>query len=154
MDPDHLFNVAAEFAQATGNAERFHARAASATGADRAALTKKATEWQAIAVRRRKHLRASLREELRGPVLAEPDTELPAALWQRRHVEIRACTPDGSRIRVRCTPAQAVALGTALIGFAALADQLGGGVLGDILTTFPPHLSAQPQASGQDGKPL
>ncbi|GAB3076411.1 hypothetical protein [Micromonospora schwarzwaldensis] len=153
MNPDHLFNVAAAFAQATGNAEHFHARAASATGADRAALTKKASEWQAIAIRRRKHLRASLREEPRGPVVAEPDTELPAALWQRRHVEIRACTDDGSRIRVRCTPAQAVALGTALIGFAALTDQLGGGVLGDILTTFPPRPTTEPQTSNENQEP-
>ncbi|MEU8370073.1 hypothetical protein [Micromonospora tulbaghiae] len=153
MNPDHLFSVAAEFAQATGNAERFHARAASVTSADRTALTKKASEWEATAARRREHLRASLREALRGPFIAEPDTELPAALWQRRHVEVRACTRHGSRIHVRCTPAQAVALGTALIGFAALTDQLGGGVLGDILATFPTHCTAEPQASGEDGKP-
>ncbi|MEU3118477.1 hypothetical protein ABZ652_30725 [Micromonospora chalcea] len=153
MNPDHLFNVAAAYAEATGNAEHFRARAASATGADRAALTTKAREWDTIAVRQRKHLRASLREKLSGPVIAEPDTELPAALWQRRHVEIRACTSDGSRIRVRCTPAQAVALGTALIGLAALTDQRGGGVLGNILTTFPSHFTAKPQASNENREP-
>ncbi|WP_018789188.1 hypothetical protein [Micromonospora sp. CNB394] len=154
MNPEHLFNLAAEFAQATGNAERFHARAASVTGEDRTALSKKASEWEAIAARRREHLHASLREAPRGPVIAEPDTELPVALWRRRRVEVRAYTGDGSRVRVRCTPTQAVALGTALIGLAALTDQLGGGVLGETIATFPPtsHSTAEPEAIGQQGE--
>ncbi|MEU7753639.1 hypothetical protein [Micromonospora sp. NPDC049171] len=154
-NPDHLFTVAAEFAQATGNAERFHARAASVTGDDRIVLTQKASDWEAIAARRREQLRAALREALRGTLIAEPDTEQPAALWRRRHVEVRARTDDGSRVRVRCTPAQAVALGTALIGLAALTDQLGGGVLGETIATFPPTLgpTAEPEASGENGEP-
>ncbi|WP_431945492.1 hypothetical protein [Micromonospora marina] len=153
MNPDHLFSIAAELAKATGRAERARTLAASATGDERVVLANTASRCEAVVARRREFLRASLREALRGPVVAEPDTELPAALWQRRHVEIRACTSDGSRIRVRCTPAQAVALGTALIGFAALTDQLGGGVLGDILTTFPPRPTAEPQASNESREP-
>ncbi|WP_216592212.1 hypothetical protein [Verrucosispora sioxanthis] len=52
MNPDRLFDLAAEFAHATGNAERFHARAAVATGDDRAAHEKAASRWEAIAARR------------------------------------------------------------------------------------------------------
>ncbi|WP_435209062.1 hypothetical protein [Micromonospora sp. bgisy143] len=155
MRPEHLFNVAVEFAEATGKAERARALAASATGDERTVLTNTATRWEAVAMRRGEFLRASLREALRGTVIAEPDTEQPAALWRRRHVEVRARTGHGSLVRVRCTPTQAVALGTALIGLAALTDQLGGGVLGETIATFPPTLdsTAEPEAGGENGKP-
>ncbi|PSK65568.1 hypothetical protein B0E53_02469 [Micromonospora sp. MH33] len=155
MNPDHLFTVAAEFAEATGKAERLRARAVSATGDERTVLTNTASRWEAVAKRRREFLRASLHEALRGPIIAEPDTEQPVALWRRRSVEVRACTGDGSRVRVRCTPTQAVALGTALIGLAALTDQLGGGVLGQTLSTFPPNSrsTAEPEANDEKGKP-
>ena len=52
---------------------------------------------------------------------------------------------------MRCTPRQAVALGTALIGLAALTDQLGGGVLGDTIATFPGNSNptAEPEAASR-----
>ncbi|WP_328366633.1 hypothetical protein [Micromonospora zamorensis] len=153
MTAERLFNLAAEFAQATGNAERFHARAASATDDDRTAITVKAVSWEGIAAQRREALRTELREALRGTVTAMPDEELPVAIWQRRHVEIRATTLDAARVRVRYSPAQAVALGTALIAFATLTDQRGGGILGDILATFPPTTGASQEPRDEEGEP-
>jgi hypothetical protein len=140
MHPDRLFDLAAEFAQATGNAERFHARAASTTGDDHTAHTKTASDWEARAARRREHLRAALREALRGTVTAVPDDELPVATWQRGRVEVRATTTDGTRtVRVRYTPAQALSAGAALIACAAITDQRAGGTLADVLAAFPPN---------------
>lgn len=140
MNPERLFDLAAEFAQAIGNAERFHARAASCAGDDHTAHTKKASDWQAIAARRREHLRAALREALRGTMTAVPDAELPVATWQRGRVEVRATTLDGTRaVRVRYTPAQALAAGAALIACAAITDEQTGGTLTSILPAFPPH---------------
>ncbi|MGI5525823.1 hypothetical protein ACQEUX_33465 [Micromonospora sp. CA-259024] len=151
MTAERLFNLAAEFAEATGNAERFHARAACATGDDRTALTVKASSWKGIAAQRREALRIGLREASRGTVTATPDEELPVALWQRRHVEVRAITLDAAPVRVRYSPAQAVALGTALIAFATLTDQRGGGILGGILATFPPTTNAGNEPRDEDG---
>jgi hypothetical protein len=139
MTPQRLFDLAAEFAQATGNAERLRARAASGTD-DHAAHTEKAAAWDALAARRREQLRDALRETLRGTVLAVPDDKLPVATWQRGRVEIRAVTTDRARVvRVRYTPAQALAAGAALIACAAITDGRAGGTLTDILPAFPPN---------------
>lgn len=154
MNPDRLFDLAAEFAQATGNAERFHARAASTTGDDHTAHTKKASEWEAIAARRREHLRAALREALRGTVTAAPDNELPVATLQRGRVEIRATTTDGTRaVRVRYTPAQALAAGAALIACAAITDEKSGGTLTSILGVFPPNPSTGDEPVSEEERP-
>ncbi|MGW5557085.1 hypothetical protein ACWER9_07670 [Micromonospora sp. NPDC003944] len=153
MTAERLFNLAAEFAEATGNAERFHVRAACATGDDRTALTLKASSWKGIAAQRREALRTGLNEALPGTVTATPDEELPVALWQRRHVEVRAITLDAAPVRVRYSPAQAVALGTALIALATLTDQRGGGTLGDILATFPPDTNAGSEPVHKGGSP-
>ncbi|WBB53868.1 hypothetical protein [Verrucosispora sp. WMMD573] len=139
MNPDRLFDLAAEFAHAIGNAERFHARAAVATGDDRAAHQKAASRWEAAAARRREHLRAALREALRGTVKAVPDERLPVATWQPGRVEVRATTLDGTRtVRVRYTPAQAAAAAVALIACAAITDDPDGSTLASILPAFPP----------------
>ena len=68
-----------------------------------------------------------------------PDAELPVATWRNNHVEVRAHTgAEGRAVRVRYTPAQALAVGTALIACAVLADQRLGGTLSTILGAFPP----------------
>ncbi|GAB3160768.1 hypothetical protein GCM10027290_67200 [Micromonospora sonneratiae] len=153
MNPDRLFDLAAEFAQATGNAERFHARAASTTGNAHTAHSKKASKWEAAATRRREHLRATLREALRGTVTAVPDAELPVATWQRGRVEILATT-DGTRaVRVRYTPAQALTAGAALIACAAITDEQTGGTLTSILSAFPPNPPTSDEPASDEGRP-
>jgi hypothetical protein len=148
MTPERLFDLAAEFAQATGNAERFHARAASAADDDRAALTEKAETWDARAARRREQLRTALREALRGAVRAVPDDNLPVATRRPGQVEVRAVTTDRRRaVRVRYTPAQALAAGAALIACAAITDERGGALAG-VLAAFPP--SPAPDTAGTD----
>ncbi|GAB3863706.1 hypothetical protein GCM10029963_72900 [Micromonospora andamanensis] len=154
MNPDRLFDLAAEFAHATGNAERFHARAAVATGDDRAAHEKAASRWEAIAARRREHLRASLREALRGTVKAVPDERLPVATWQPGRVEVRATTLDGTRsVRVRYTPAQAAAAAVALIACAAITDDPNGSTLASILPAFPPNPPGDEPVTTDEGRP-
>ncbi|MDG4793512.1 hypothetical protein [Micromonospora sp. WMMD1082] len=153
MHPDQLFDLAAEFAHAIGNAERFHARAAVATGDDRAAHRKAASRWEGTAAYRREQLRAALREALRGTVHAVPDERLPVATWQQARVEVRATTLDGTRtVRVRYTPAQAAAAGAALIACAALTDHPNGSILASILPAFPPTPPADEPPS-DEGKP-
>ncbi|MEV0396501.1 hypothetical protein [Polymorphospora rubra] len=154
MNPERLFDLAAEFAQATGNAERFHAHAASTTGDGHTVHSRSASRWEAIAARRREHLRAALREELRGTVHAVPDDELPVATWRRGRVEVRGTTLDGTRtIRVRYTPAQALAAGAALIACATITDEQAGGTLTGILATFPPNPATGDEPASDEKDP-
>lgn len=145
MTPDRLFDLAAEFAQATGNAERHNAYAACATGDEHTEHTKKASTWTALAVRRREELRAALRDAIHGAVRAVPDPELPVATWQRGRIEVRAVTTNGARtVRVRYTPGQALETGAALIACAAATDERIGGTLTRTLAALPSHLHTQP----------
>jgi hypothetical protein len=141
MTPDRLFNLAAEFAQATGNAERHNAYAACATGDEHTDHIKKAATWTALAARRREELRTALRDALHGAVRAVPDHELPVATGQRGRSEVRAVTTDRTRtVRVRYTPAQALETGAALIACAAITDERIGGTLTRTLAALPSHL--------------
>jgi hypothetical protein len=144
MTPERLFDLAAEFAQATGNAERHNAYAASATDDERAAHTKKSVTWTNLAVRRREELRTALREALHGTVRAVPDEQLPVATWRAGQVEVRAATTDGTRtVRVSYTPAQALETGAALIACAAATDDRIGGTLTRALAALPSHLDTE-----------
>src|SRR5262245_25471966 len=157
---ERLYRLASDFAEAVGNVERWQTRADSAadsapdpvTGLDRAAHTSMAETWLALVARRREELRAALRETLHGTVRAVPDDELPVATWQRGRVEVRATTTDGTRaVRVRYTPAQALAAGAALIACAAITDQKAGGTLAGVLAAFPPNPdSADEPPTGDD----
>ncbi|GAA4466630.1 hypothetical protein [Phytohabitans houttuyneae] len=153
MTPDPLFDLAAEFAQATGNAERHTAYAACATGDEHISQTEKAATWTALAARRREELRAALRETLHGTVRAVPDQALPVATWQRGRVEVRAVTTDGARtVRVRYTPGQALETGAALIACAAATDERIGGTLTRTLAALPSHLDTEPTPTAPVGE--
>lgn len=154
MDPDQLFELATEFAQATSNAERFRACATTSTGHDNTANTRKASRWEAVAARRVEHLRTALREALHTTVTAVPDAELPVATWQQRLVEIRAVTLDNTRaVRVQYTPTQALTTGAALIACAAATDEHSGGILAGILPAFPPRPSTDNEPAGEEESP-
>ncbi len=85
-----------------------------------------------------------------GTVKAVPDARLPVCTWRRGIVEVRAVTSDNSRsVRVRYTPAQAVAAGAALIACAAVADSDSASQLTPILPPFPERPpTGDPAAAG------
>ncbi|BCJ51795.1 hypothetical protein Asp14428_32700 [Actinoplanes sp. NBRC 14428] len=91
----------------------------------------------------------------RTTVRAVPDERLPVCTWQKGSIEVRAVVPDGTRnVRVRYTPAQAIAAGTALIACGAVADSQTGGALTAILPAFPTtdlgQLSTVAGGAGED----
>lgn len=149
---ERVYCLAADYAEAVGNVERWEARAASATdtadpetGLDRSDHTYMANTWRTLVTVRREELRAALHETLRGTVRAVPDDELPVATKRRGRIEVRATTTDGTRtVRVRYTPAQALETGAALIACAALLDDRIGGTLTRTLAALPSHLNTGP----------
>jgi hypothetical protein len=151
MTPDRLFSLAAEFAEASANAARTRGLLPSAqSDTDLADLHRQAARWDETAAHRREALREALRTALGGAVRAVPDEELPVATWHSGRVEVRAIADDGGRaVRVRYTPAQALAAGAALIACAAITDAETGGTLTTILAAFPPN--PRPEATTTAG---
>lgn len=136
---DALFDLAARFAVAAANAERLGVLA-DHTLTDRAGYDTEATKAREQANQRREALRAALRNALPATVHAMPDDELPVCTHIRGRVEVRATFDHGRRgVRVRYTPAQALAAGAALIACAAITDDKAGGTLAAILLAFPPN---------------
>ncbi|GIE93907.1 hypothetical protein [Paractinoplanes rishiriensis] len=113
-------------------------------------LATEAAKYDAAATVYHAQLHTSLDALTRTTVRAVPDERLPVCTWQRGTVEARAVLPDHSRsVRVRYTPAQAIAAGTALVACGALADEQTGGTLTTILPAFPTtDLNAEPTAAG------
>ncbi|MDI6101186.1 hypothetical protein QLQ12_21460 [Actinoplanes sp. NEAU-A12] len=137
---DRLLDLATAYAHAAVRADRNRAAARSAASPTEKAATTSTLEAADAAVdNARAALRADLHQALELPVRALPDTELPVCTWHTGEVLIRALTSNGERVvRVRYTPAQALATGTALIACAAITDQRLGGTLSSILGDFPP----------------
>ena len=143
---ERLLDLATLYAEAAVRADRARNTARSADG-----LTEQAAALTAVRHaddtldRSRAALRTGLRQVLERPVRAVPDAELPVATWHDNQVEVRAITVTQDRaVRVRYTPAQALAAGAALIACAALADQRLGGTLSTILGPFPPGADGAP----------
>jgi len=150
MTDEALFALAVEFALATGQAAMYRTRAELIRGDD-STDADRAKHWDNAARTHREALHERLREATAHTVHALPDDELPVATWQRGRVEVRAVTTDATRaVRVRYTPAQALAAGAALIACAAITDTRAGGTLADILAAFPPNPTpaAEPTAEG------
>ena len=135
-----LIDLANAYAEAAVrcDCERRTAREAAGLTEQAAALTAVRHAEDAVE-RTRTALRADLRHALELPVHAFPDAELPVCTWRQSLVEVRALTGIGARVvRVRYTPAQALAAGAALIACAAIPDQRQGGTLSPVLGAFPP----------------
>ncbi len=133
--------VRAEQAKAKANAERADRSDRERAEAD-AALA-----WEET-LRRSAELLTALDALATGTVKAVPDARLPVCTWQRGIVEVRANTSDNSRsVRVRYTPAQAVAAGAALIACAAVADSDSATQLTPILPPFPERPSTADSAA-------
>ena len=137
---DHVLALATAYAEAAVRCdrERHTAREAAGLTEQTAALTA-VRHAEDNVERTRTALRVELRQALELPVHALPDAELPVCTWRQGQVEARALTGTGGRaVRVRYTPAQALAAGAALIACAAITDQRQGGTLSTILGAFPP----------------
>ncbi|ROO63010.1 hypothetical protein EDC02_5020 [Micromonospora sp. Llam0] len=103
---------------------------------------------------RHAELMSALHDLTRTTVTAVPNPRLPVCTWRKGVVEVRAIAADGSRaVRVRYTPAQAIAAGTALIACGAVADTTTGGTLGPILPPFPTSPDRVP-AQDASGAPV
>ena len=146
---ERLIDLAHAYADAAVRCDRERRTARSAAGLTEQAAALTAVRHAEDAVERtRAALRADLRHALDLPVHAVPDAELPVCTWRQGQVEVRAVTGiEGRAVRVRYTPAQALAAGAALIACATITDQRQGGTLSTILGAFPPDAE---QAPGQD----
>ncbi len=149
---EHLLTLATAYAEAAVRTDRERRAAIAADGlTDKAAALTAVRHAEATVERTRDALRAELRHVLVLPVRAVPDDELPVCTWRQGQVEVRAVTGNERRaVRVRYTPAQAVAAGAALIACAAITDQRLGGTLSTILGSFPTPEPGTGAATGGD----
>ncbi len=135
MNAVDLFNLAVRYTEDATRAARW-LTASTFTTDDEQQTRDRATAGR---IRRRadehrEALRNTLHEALHGTVHARPDVRLPVCTHQRGTVEVRAITDDGDRsVRIRYTPAQAIAAGTALIACAAISDSPADIDLADLL---------------------
>jgi hypothetical protein len=142
LEPEHLGGrvclLIEQYAAAYSHSEQAKAEAQRLAGHDsKRAEADAVLAWQE-ALQRSTELMTMIDTLTKGTVKAVPDTRLPVCTWQRGTVEVRAITSDNSRsVRVRYTPAQAVAAGTALIACAAVADSDSATQLTTILPPFP-----------------
>ncbi|MGC9667430.1 hypothetical protein ACNTMW_12845 [Planosporangium sp. 12N6] len=145
---ERLLTLATAYAEAAARAGRSQGLTLSTdTDADETATRAETQRADAEVARRRAELRTALAKALRPTVHAVPDTELPVCTHIRGVIEVRGTFDRGERgVRVRYTPAQALAAGAALIACAAITDDREGGTLTGILAAFP----ANPPAAGTD----
>jgi hypothetical protein len=135
---EHLITLVHEYAAARGQAERHRALLECLVDDDDNFFADKIAEYENAYTACHAKLLTAFDQLTRTTVRAVPDERLPVCTWQQGVVEIRGVLPDASRsVRVRYTPAQAIAAGTALIACAALADNTTGGSLTPILPAFP-----------------
>ena len=127
-----------DYATARASAERHRALLECLVDDPGDVLTTKAAEFDTTATVTHAQLHTALDMLTRTTLRAVPDDRLPVCTWRKGTVEVRAVLPDHSRsVRVRYTPAQAIAAGTALIACAAVAHDQTGGTLTPILPPFP-----------------
>jgi hypothetical protein len=147
---EHLLTLVQSYATARGAAERHRVLLECLVDDEGGFFASKIAEYELAYTTYHAQLMTAYDELTRTTVRAVPDERLPVCTWQRGTVEVRAVLPDGSRsVRVRYTPAQAIAAGTALVACGALADEQTGGTLTTILPTFPgTDLNAESTAAG------
>ena len=145
-----LLTLVQDYVTACASAERHRALLECLIDDPGGHLAAQAAASDATATVRHAQLHTALDALTRTTVHAVPDDRLPVCTWQKGTVEARAVLPDHSRsVRVRYTPAQAIAAGTALIACAAVADEQTGGTLTPILPAFP--ATPSPAASTDAG---
>lgn len=151
MSDEPLFDLAVEFAVATGHAATYRTRAELIQGEDTTDADR-AQHWDRTAREHRDALRERLQAATARTVHALPNEKLPVATGQRGRVEVRAVTADGARaVRVRYSAAQALETGAALIACAAVTDERIGGTLAGLIATLPSHLDTEPKGGQSMG---
>jgi hypothetical protein len=142
------------YAAARVTAASLHDLADTLASPDRDAVEADATRAELDAVARHAELMSALDDLTRTTLNAVPDRQLPVCTWRKGIVEVRAVLPDGSRaVRVRCTPAEAIAVGAALIACGAVADTTTGGTLDPILPPFPTGTEQSATTAGDTNGP-
>jgi hypothetical protein len=149
-----LIALIEQYATARGAAERHHALLECLIDDTDGFLAAKIAEYESAATVHHAQLMTAYDGLTRTTVRAIPDERLPVCTWRKGVVEIRAVLPDHSRsVRVRYTPAQAIAAGTALIACAAVTDADTGGTLTPILPVLvPTDLAIESTAAGATTK--
>ncbi|GIF04661.1 hypothetical protein [Actinoplanes siamensis] len=139
-----------QYAAAYALTEQAKAHAQRVDGDDRERADADAARAGEETLRRSAALLTAIDALATGTVKAVPDTRLPVCTWRRGVVDVRAITSDNSRpVRVRYTPAQAIAAGAALIACAAVSDSDSHAQLTPILPPFPERLpTGDPAAAG------
>ncbi|GAA3346585.1 hypothetical protein GCM10020358_58130 [Amorphoplanes nipponensis] len=147
---EHLLTLVQAYAAARGAAERHRALLECLVDDEDGFLASKIAEYELAYTTYHTQLMTAYDELTRTTMRAVPDERLPVCTWQTGTVEVRAVLTDHSRsVRVRYTPAQAIAAGTALVACGALADEQTGGTLTPILPAFPAtDLHAESTAAG------
>lgn len=141
------------YAEARTAAARCHDLAHTLTDPDRDTVESEAARWEQQATARHAIIMSALDDLTHTTLHAVPDERLPVCTWQRGVVEVRGILPDGSRaVRVRYTPAEAIAAGTALIACGVVADTTGY-TLGPILPPFPTGTEPGSATSGNTPQP-
>lgn len=137
MEPDQLLHQIRALAEAYANGHTATAMAHLAENqAERANLQARAEFWNIQVNDGWNKLTAALNTALPPTLYAAPDPALPVATPNDRHIEVRGSLGQRT-VSIRATPAQAVAIGAALIACAAALTQHLGGSLADILPPMP-----------------
>lgn len=138
MSVDQLLEKINTLAETHAQAEVCRAMAASTTlDTERANLLARADYWKDQVADQYAKLVAALNTALPPTVYAVPDPYTPVRIPDNSTVEVRGNVGEQA-VSIRCTSAQAVAVGAALIACAATTDIQAGGNLAAILPSLPP----------------
>jgi len=146
MLPDKLLEQITQVAEAYAKAQSCHALAQVAeTDAERAHLKARVDYWNSQLSQMWTTLTVAVNSALPPTIYAAPDPHTPVTVPNQHQVEVRGSLDGGNRaVSIRLTPAQAVAVGTAMIACAALTTQHTGQRLAEILPALPPSPPGQP----------
>lgn len=139
MLPDTLLEKVNQLAEAFAKSQTCRLTAHLATSeAERANHTARADYWDAQVSDLYAKLTAALNTALPPTVYAAADPFAPVGVPDEHKIEVRGSVDGGNRaVSISFTPAQAVAVGTAMIACAALTAQRTGQRLAEILPPLP-----------------
>jgi hypothetical protein len=140
MLPDQLLDQIAELSEAHAKAHICRSFAeASDDGDERAHLNARAEHWDTQVAARSDRLMIALNTAISPVVCPALDSIGCVHMSNDDAIELRGETDHAGRaVTIRMTPAQAVAIGTALIACAGASATQTGGYLADVLPPIPP----------------
>ncbi len=146
MLPDKLLEQITQVAEAHAKAQSCRALAEVAeTDAERAHLKARVDYWNSQLQEMWTTLTVAVNSALPPTIYAAPDPHAPVTVPNKHQVEVRGSLDGGNRaVSIRLTPAQAVAVGAAMIACAALTTQHTGQRVAEILPALPPSPPGQP----------